>query len=231
MKYNLLGRRFGSLLVTGRGIHATSGVEEWKCQCDCGEVKVVPSGSLRAGKVKSCGCTTNVRKPKDIAGEVYGKLTILGFVGSAPNRVSIWAARCVCGNEIEVRKNNLAIDPKTGSPNTVSCGCHKKAIHRARLTKHGETKHGQGKSKEYACWTNMRRRCLNPKHKAYKSYGAKGVTICPEWDDFESFLSDVGRAPTDKPCIDRIDPYGNYEPSNVRWTDQETSNSNKRLPI
>ena len=225
MKYPLLGRRFGMLLVTGRGIHPTSGVEEWKCLCDCGTEKVIPSGSLRAGKVRSCGCMTNVRKPKDITGEVHGRLTVTGFAGMAPNRTSIWFARCECGNEIEVRKPNLWIDPKTGMPNTVSCGCHKKDVQKARLTTHGES---SVKTKEYTCWRNMIQRCTNPNNPRYKSYGAKGVTICPEWYEYERFLADVGRAPNEKPVIDRIDAYGNYEPNNVRWTDEKTSQKNRR---
>lgn len=228
MKYLLLGRRFGSLVVTGRGLHAASGVEEWKCLCDCGIEKVIPSGSLRAGKVRSCGsasCDQRGSVLKDITGEIHGRLTIIGFAGMAPNRVSVWHAKCECGNEIEVRKSNLHKDKKTGRPNTVSCGCHKRDIQKARLTTHGDSAY---KTKEYNCWQNMHQRCSNPKNKRYISYGAKGVKVCPQWFSYEDFLNDVGRAPYEKACIDRIDPYGNYEPSNVRWTDAATSNTNKR---
>jgi len=28
----------------------------WKCQCICGNIKVIRSEDLRSGKVKSCGC-------------------------------------------------------------------------------------------------------------------------------------------------------------------------------
>ena len=228
IKNDLTGRRFSALLVTGRGYHAQSKTTQWVCKCDCGTEKVVRATSLQAGKAKSCGCMQTANRLKDITGEVYGKLTITGFSKMAPNRVSIWFADCECGNKIELRKSHLWVD-KNGKKNTVSCGCHKKAAHRERLTTHGEmTGRGKRATKEYACWQNIFQRCENPNNPRYKSYGAKGVTVCKAWHEFDKFLADVGRAPEDKPFIDRIDPYGNYEPSNVRWVDMNTSNANKR---
>jgi hypothetical protein len=224
---DIQGMRFGNLVVIGRGYHEKSKTTEWECLCDCGVTKVVPSGSLRKGKVKSCGCQRIVRPVKDITGERHGRLVITGFSKMAPNRTSIWFAKCDCGNEIEVRKTNLWIDAD-GKKNTVSCGCHKQDLQRLLHTTHGELVGRDKKSREYNCWTNMLQRCNNPKHNHYKSYGAKGVTVCEAWKSFKAFLADVGRAPEDKTFIDRIDPYGNYEPSNVRWVDMDTSNTNKR---
>ena len=228
MKYDLTGDRFGTLIVVGRAVHPKTGVMDWKCLCDCGNYKVVPSGSLRQGRVKSCGCGKKGGPLKDITGKRFGRLTITGFSKMAPNRTSIWFADCDCGNKLEVRKTNLWVS-KSGTKNTVSCGCHKVDTQRNRLTTHGEHVGTSRKaSKEYVCWQNMLARCRNPKHQSYASYGAKGVTVCEAWQKFESFLADVGRAPADKPYIDREDPYGNYEPSNVRWVDFDTSNANKR---
>lgn len=34
---------------------------------------------------------------------------------------------------------------------------------------------------------DMMRRCYNEKYVAYKNYGAKGITVCPEWHDKEVF--------------------------------------------
>lgn len=31
----------------------------WKCQCECGTIKIIRSEDLRTGKVKSCGCRKN----------------------------------------------------------------------------------------------------------------------------------------------------------------------------
>ena len=43
----------------------------------------------------------------------------------------------------------------------------------------------------YTVWYSMINRCYNPKHKEYKSYGGKGVTVCDRWLTFENFLDDI----------------------------------------
>ena len=35
----------------------------------------------------------------------------------------------------------------------------------------------------------MKQRCYNPNHSAYKNYGGRGIKICDEWlNDYNSFL-------------------------------------------
>lgn len=52
---DLVGLRFGRLLVTGRAKNS-NGCTRWHCLCDCGK-KVTPFGtSLRGGLTSSCGC-------------------------------------------------------------------------------------------------------------------------------------------------------------------------------
>jgi hypothetical protein len=64
----------------------------------------------------------------------------------------------------------------------------------------------------------MIQRCTNPRRKKYPNYGARGITVCEYWkNSFAAFLSDVGRRPTPRHSIDRINNDGNYEPGNVRW--------------
>ena len=74
-------------------------------------------------------------------------------------------------------------------------------------------------------------RCTNPKHISYKYYGALGVTVCERWKNFELFKEDMGPPPSDAPrawSIDRIDPTGNYEPSNCRWATPAEQMANLR---
>lgn len=55
---DLIGHRFGRLLVQGRTKHVYgSGIESvWLCDCECGNTIKVPTARLRNGKTRSCGC-------------------------------------------------------------------------------------------------------------------------------------------------------------------------------
>jgi hypothetical protein len=53
---NLIGQRFGRLLVIERGPNAQWGDSRWWCQCDCGDRKLINGPDLRSGHTKSCGC-------------------------------------------------------------------------------------------------------------------------------------------------------------------------------
>ena len=83
-------------------------------------------------------------------------------------------------------------------------------------------------TRTYKTWTLMKQRCLNKKHTSWKWYGEKGVLICDRWlESFENFLKDMGERPEGK-TLDRINPYGNYEPSNCRWATRKEQSNNKR---
>jgi hypothetical protein len=75
----------------------------------------------------------------------------------------------------------------------------------------------------------MRGRCSNKNNPMFMYYGERGIKVCERWDSsYENFLLDMGRAPSPKHSIDRINVNGDYEPGNCRWaTDKEQSN-NKR---
>ena len=79
---------------------------------------------------------------------------------------------------------------------------------------------------EYGIWKNMRARCSNGCKSALK-YKEKNITVCKEWNDFLVFYSDMGKRPSTKHSIDRIDNDGNYEPSNCRWATQKTQCENR----
>jgi len=51
-KKDLVGKRFGRLVVTGKD----SRTNYWLCKCDCGTEKKVFRGSLTEGLSTSCGC-------------------------------------------------------------------------------------------------------------------------------------------------------------------------------
>lgn len=74
----------------------------------------------------------------------------------------------------------------------------------------------------------MINRCHNPKHMAFKRYGAKGVTVCDEWRaDFQNFLRDMGPRPSPKHTIDRVERSEGYSRSNCRWATRKVQDRNR----
>lgn len=93
---------------------------------------------------------------------------------------------------------------------------------RGALITHGHTRNISKKmphsTPEYKTWCSMKTRCNTPGASGYAKYGAKGINVCDRWQNsFEAFFEDMGVRPSDKHSIDRINPLGNYEPTNCRW--------------
>jgi DNA-binding transcriptional regulator YiaG len=81
----------------------------------------------------------------------------------------------------------------------------------------------------------MTQRCLNPRNPSYPYYGGRGIAVCGRWlphpppdgTGYYNFLEDMGERPEGM-TLDRIDPDGNYEPSNCRWATRATQSQNVR---
>jgi hypothetical protein len=86
----------------------------------------------------------------------------------------------------------------------------------------------------YSTWHGMRQRCNYPKHEQYSDYGGRGIRVCPEWDDFLTFVKDVGDKPSPVHQLDRKENDGDYKPGNVHWVTakqnaRDTRRSNRVL--
>lgn len=53
---NLIGKRFGRLVVTKKASRLKSNTTRWECICDCGNIIQTTRTSLIRGTSKSCGC-------------------------------------------------------------------------------------------------------------------------------------------------------------------------------
>lgn len=83
----------------------------------------------------------------------------------------------------------------------------------------GNYRHGMYGTPTYKSWAEMKRRC--------GTRWWKDVTYCERWEKFENFFADMGERPQGT-TLDRINTYGNYEPSNCRWANSHTQATNKR---
>lgn len=151
----------------------------------------------------------------DLSGQVFGHLTVLSRV-SATGQAK-WLCRCKCGAErtypgYELRNGHIK-----------SCGCQ-----RGPSSKERNTTHGMTRTPTYQVWVNMRNRCYRPEVRGYERYGGAGIAVCESWrSSFEAFLKDMGPRPVGFQ-LDRIDPTGDYSPSNCRWVDINTQANNKK---
>ena len=91
-------------------------------------------------------------------------------------------------------------------------------------------KHGGKGAKLYTVWGNMKDRCLNLNNHAYKDYGGRGITICPEWtNDYVKFRDwAISNSYKEGLQINRIENNGNYEPNNCNFVTSQINNQNQR---
>ena len=127
---DLTGQRFGKLIVLECAGKLDGRRYSWKCQCDCGNIKIIAGASLTSGNTKSCGCSNKMalqkwnmeqsEKAKIPIGTKFGKLTViedLGFREQVKGHNRRWyKCQCDCGNIHEVQGNTL----KQGQ--VISCG-------------------------------------------------------------------------------------------------------------
>lgn len=152
-------------------------------------------------------------KAIDVTGQRFGRLVVLEFADSQHGHRR-WRCRCDCGKTKVIELQALR------GGRTKSCGC---LAAEGRPAIHG---HARRKSGAYRSWIAMRKRCASTS----SYYGGRGIKVCKQWDRFENFLDDMGERPKDM-TLDRIDPFGDYEPSNCRWATRAQQQRNKRAVV
>lgn len=162
----------------------------------------------------------------DIVGQKFGRWLVLRREGEkvypSGARQPKYFCRCECGNEKTVVGSAL----RDGS--SKSCGCYNKEMH-VQVCKKRNTTHGYANSKTYDTWQGILSRCRNPNTPGFQKYGARGIQVCERWSSsFLNFLEDMGERPSDDSSIERLNPFGNYEPGNCKWIPLKEQQKNKR---
>jgi hypothetical protein len=154
------------------------------------------------------------RKLVDLSNQRFERWRVIGYVGR-----SLWACVCDCGTHRDVH------GPSLRNGLSRSCRC----LMRERTSARSKT-HGMTGSAEYRIWRGIKARCFNPNVWNYHNYGGRGISVCQDWcESFDAFLADMGPRPPGL-SIDRVDPYGDYEPGNVRWASPKQQANNRRKP-
>ncbi|MCM1214016.1 MAG: hypothetical protein NC548_05800 [Lachnospiraceae bacterium] len=182
---------------------------------------------------------------KDITGQRFGKLVAIKYAGqqryqyNGVNKAYLFYwCKCDCGSiKIMRRTALLATDG-----HAKSCGCKK-----------SEVGHGYSQTKLYSTWQSMNKRCYLPTYHEYPRYGARGITVCDEWNakfidtsPVHPFLAFrawaiIAGYPADESSLeftrneyslDRVNNDGNYCPDNCAWRtarDQALNRSNNHV--
>ena len=115
---DMVGQRFGRLVVVARAGVGSRGLARWACACDCGGETLALGGNLRRGGTTQCGpCgraaqaetqrarrgpprERKVRSPHlapDMTGQRFGRLVVEGRAGVSSKGLVLWDCRCDCG--------------------------------------------------------------------------------------------------------------------------------------
>jgi len=151
-----------------------------------------------------------------LEGKSFGFLTVIERTESS-EAAAHWLCLCFCGNFTTARGTSLR------RLETISCGCQK-----GKQPEFLKTAGGLSKTAAYRSWASMINRCRNPNYHAYHRYGGRGITVCKRWLSYENFLADMGKRPSNKHSLDRINNSKGYSPSNCRWATRSQQQKNKR---
>jgi hypothetical protein len=149
----------------------------------------------------------------DLTGNVYGRLTVLGYSPSVKHQLSRWVVLCECGEKFTTYGMSLV------SSKTKSCGC----LQKEKAQKHGNCKHPL-----YKIWTAINYRCNNPNCKDYPNYGGRGIKNL--FSSFQDFCEAMGTRPHGY-TVERLDVNGHYSVDNCIWIPNEQQVDNRRCSI
>jgi len=127
---------------------------------------------------------------------------------------SKYLCKCKCGYTIHHSAGTLTGGKSKSCP---SCSAH-------------TASHRESGTRLYNIWRGIKSRCNNPNSTPYSNYGERGIRICDEWNNYESFRNwAILNGYNDNLVIDRKENNEDYCPDNCQWiTNQENSKNTRR---
>ncbi len=165
-------------------------------------------------------------------GSHFGRWVVVGTAQHRNGRVAV-ACRCDCGTERDVLVQSLRRKDRANP----SCGCWKRERTATIIVEtRWKASHGYASKKDrhplYGTWKNIKSRCYDPKANNYRWYGGAGVSVYEPWrTNAGAFIDWIEANLGAKPegcTLDRIDPFGDYEPGNLRWATHSEQRRNRR---
>lgn len=147
-----------------------------------------------------------MRGRKFSPGDRFGRWTVISQ-GAWRGEKRTLTCSCECGATLDVYACHL-ISGK-------SQGCLQCAV----------ATHGMSHTPAWESWEAMLARCTYDKHPHYMSYGGRGITVCPEWSEFEAFHRDMGARP-EGTSLDRINGDLGYYKENCKWSTHKEQQNN-----
>jgi hypothetical protein len=216
---NFVGKSFGKLIVLSlheeRRYNSNGHITRemvFNVQCGCGKPFTVGQRRLLDGRSRHCRKCASTTKSNINPGDKFNRWTVISETEQIKSH-RMFICRCECGNTGKVAGSMLTRRKVNGC---IDCGNKDKI------------KHGMSFSCEYMIWRSLRERCNNKKHPSYYNYGGRGINVSKEWDDFNTFLNDMGKKPFDKAEIDRVDNEKGYSKENCEWVTRKQNHHNRR---
>jgi hypothetical protein len=143
-------------------------------------------------------------------------LQVISFLGVNKYKKKEWKCICRCGTPIVRTTSSIKNKQMRSCRN---CPNNK-------YISHGLSSHPL-----YSVWKDMKYRCANPRVKAFRFYGEKGIKVCDEWsNDPRIFIEwSLKNKWIEGLVLDRIDTHKGYYPKNCQFISRKENGKKVHL--